>query len=184
MKQIGKFNPTLAHTPAKVIGACRRNKMAAVDKAENDGGGFKIARRDFLFAAGTTATVGLGASDAKAAIETSTTRLDAHTHFSPPEFLEFAERTEGRPFALAPLYKSLPTPQSSSLYPLSEPRDERRAERHPRSVPMRRWRHRMVGGAEVSGALSYGVGNRWPPAVAHSAIGGKAPPVNDTKRRR
>jgi hypothetical protein len=130
--------------------------MAAVDKAENDGGGFKIARRDFLFAAGTTATVGLGASDAKAAIETSTTRLDAHTHFSPPEFLEFAERTEGRPFALAPLYKSLPTPQSSSLYPLSEPRDERRAERHPRSVPMRRWRHRLVGGAEVSGALSYG----------------------------
>ena len=51
-----------------------------------------------------------------------------------------------------------------SLYPLSQPRDERRAEQHPRLAPIRRWRLRLVGGAEVSGALSYGVGNRWPPA--------------------
>jgi predicted TIM-barrel fold metal-dependent hydrolase len=35
-------------------------------------------------------------------------RIDAHTHFSPPKFLEFAERAEGRPFGLSPLYKSLP----------------------------------------------------------------------------
>ena len=26
-----------------------------------------------------------------------------------------------------------------SLYPLSQPRDERRAEQHPRSAPIRRW---------------------------------------------
>ena len=51
-----------------------------------------------------------------------------------------------------------------TLYPLLQPRDERRAEQHPRLAPIRRWRLRLVGGAEESGALSYGVGNRWPPA--------------------
>ena len=38
-----------------------------------------------------------------------------------------------------------------SLYPLSQPRDERRAEQHPRLAPIRR----VGGGAEVSAALSY-----------------------------
>ena len=55
--------------------------------------------------------------------------------------------------------------------PRVRPTHERRAEQHPRLAPIRRWRLRLVGGAEVSGALSYGVGNRWPPAVAHGAIG-------------
>ena len=45
-----------------------------------------------------------------------------------------------------------------SLYPLSQPRDERRAEQHPRLAPIPMGL-RLVGGAEVSGALSYGVGN-------------------------
>jgi uncharacterized protein len=35
-------------------------------------------------------------------------RIDVHTHFSPTRFLEFAEKAEGRPFGLSPLYKSLP----------------------------------------------------------------------------
>jgi hypothetical protein len=43
-----------------------------------------------------------------------------------------------------------------SLYPLAEPRDERRAEPHPPSAPA---------------ALSYGVVVRWPPAVAHGWTG-------------
>ena len=52
-----------------------------------------------------------------------------------------------------------------SLYPLAEPRDERRAERHP---PTRTRRRRRLA------ALSYGVVVRWPPAVAHS---GEWPPT-------
>ena len=35
-------------------------------------------------------------------------RIDAHTHFAPPRFLDFAEKAEGRPFPLTPLYKSKP----------------------------------------------------------------------------
>ena len=37
--------------------------------------------------------------------------------------------------------------------------DERRAEQHPRLAPIRRWGFGWSVGAEVSGALSYGVGN-------------------------
>src|SRR5262249_35982758 len=35
-------------------------------------------------------------------------RIDAHTHFAPLKFLDFAERAEGRPFPLGPLYRSKP----------------------------------------------------------------------------
>ena len=74
-------------------------------------GGPEIHRRDLLLAAGTTVTVGLDAaisSKAEAKIEPPRARIDAHTHFAPPKFLEFVEKAEGRPFPLTPLYKSLP----------------------------------------------------------------------------
>jgi uncharacterized protein len=91
--------------------------MPAADGSEKSSGtipndnGFQIDRRDLLLAAGTTVTVGLDAaisSKAKAANESPGAKIDAHTHFSPPKFLEFAEQAEGRPFPLTPLYKSLP----------------------------------------------------------------------------
>ena len=37
------------------------------------------------------------------------------------------------------LRTALSRTQSSSLYPLLQPRDERRAEQHPRLAPIRRW---------------------------------------------
>jgi len=52
-------------------------------------------RRDFLLAAGSTVTVGFNAtleSDAKAAINSSGPRIDAHTHFIPLKSLDFVER--------------------------------------------------------------------------------------------
>jgi hypothetical protein len=39
---------------------------------------------------------------------TTPTRIDAHTHFAPLKFLEFAEKAEGRPFPLTSLYESNP----------------------------------------------------------------------------
>jgi predicted TIM-barrel fold metal-dependent hydrolase len=45
---------------------------------------------------------------ATAAVGSPVARIDAHTHFSPPKFLDFMAQTEGRPFALTPVYKSLP----------------------------------------------------------------------------
>jgi predicted TIM-barrel fold metal-dependent hydrolase len=42
------------------------------------------------------------------ALPNSPIRIDAHTHFAPPNFLEFAENAEGRPFPLTSLYKSIP----------------------------------------------------------------------------
>src|SRR6185369_16495779 len=71
----------------------------------------EIDRRTLLLATGTTVTAGLDvaiASKAKAATMSSGVRIDAHTHFAPPRFLDFAEKAEGRPFPLTPLYKSKP----------------------------------------------------------------------------
>jgi predicted TIM-barrel fold metal-dependent hydrolase len=71
----------------------------------------EIHRRDLLLAAGATFTVGLDyavSSDAKAATGPGYAKIDAHTHFAPLKFLEFAEAAEGRPFGLSSLYRSLP----------------------------------------------------------------------------
>ena len=35
-------------------------------------------------------------------------RIDAHTHFIPPKFLDFVEKAEGRPFALRTLLTARP----------------------------------------------------------------------------
>ena len=73
--------------------------------------GLEIRRRDLLLVAGTTLTVGLDAtisSNAKAAAGSGNAKIDAHTHFAPLKFLEFAEAAEGRPFPLSSLYKSKP----------------------------------------------------------------------------
>jgi len=74
-----------------------------------DSGGFEIDRRSLLLAAGTTATVALEpaiSAKARAAGGSPATKIDAHTHFAPLKFLDFAEKTEGRPFALSPLFRS------------------------------------------------------------------------------
>ena len=75
-------------------------------------GGSGIDRRDLLLGAGTAVATGLdvaGASKAKAQTSTPGPRIDAHTHFAPPRFLEFAENAEGHAFPLTPLYKSKPS---------------------------------------------------------------------------
>ena len=85
--------------------------MGADDNADDGNRGLQIDRRRRLWAAGTTATIGINASissQAQAAAGSTGARIDAHTHFAPPKFLEFAERAEGRPFPLTPLYKSRP----------------------------------------------------------------------------
>lgn len=74
-----------------------------------DSGGFEIDRRSLLLAAGTTATVGLEpaiSAKARAACGSPAAKIDAHTHFAPLKFLDFAEKTEGRPFGLSPLFRS------------------------------------------------------------------------------
>jgi predicted TIM-barrel fold metal-dependent hydrolase len=92
--------------------------MTAENSAEKPSGetaalrdAFEVRRRDLLvLAAGAAGTAGLGAaisSTARAAIPAANAKIDAHTHFSPPKFLEFAERTEGRSFPLTPLYRTL-----------------------------------------------------------------------------
>jgi uncharacterized protein len=71
----------------------------------------EIRRRDLLLAAGTSLTVGLDATiapSAKAAVGSANAKIDAHTHFAPLKFLEFAEAAEGHPFPLSTLYKSKP----------------------------------------------------------------------------
>ena len=73
--------------------------------------GLQIDRRDLLLGAGTTAAVGLsvaGPSQAKAAVGSPGTKIDAHTHFTPLKYLDFAEKAEGRPFGLSPLMRSKP----------------------------------------------------------------------------
>src|ERR1700730_9254265 len=75
-------------------------------------GGFQIDRRGLLLAAGTTATVGLNVaapSEAQVAVNSLGARIDAHTHFAPLKFLDFAEKAEGQPFGLSPLFRSKPT---------------------------------------------------------------------------
>ena len=75
--------------------------------------GFQIDRRSLLVAAGTTATAGLGVgvsapSEARAAVGSRGTKIDAHTHFTPLKYLDFAEKAEGRPFGLSPMMRSKP----------------------------------------------------------------------------
>jgi predicted TIM-barrel fold metal-dependent hydrolase len=48
------------------------------------------------------------ASPTRAATGSPGPKIDAHTHFTPLEFLQFAEKTEGRSFPLSDLYRSLP----------------------------------------------------------------------------
>jgi uncharacterized protein len=71
-----------------------------------------IHRRDLLWGAGTMAAaaldVAVAPSTATAQISGAGLRIDAHTHFAPLRFLEFAEQAEGHPFPLSPLYKSKP----------------------------------------------------------------------------
>jgi len=71
-------------------------------------------RRTLLAAAGGAVLGGLGrqvvgSSEAVAAPSSVTGRIDAHTHFAPPKFLEYAEKEEGKPFVLSGLYRSKPT---------------------------------------------------------------------------
>jgi predicted TIM-barrel fold metal-dependent hydrolase len=73
--------------------------------------GLEIDRRGLLVAAATTVGVGLDIAispKVSAATASSSAKIDAHTHFTPLKFLEFAEKTEGRPFGLSPLLKSKP----------------------------------------------------------------------------
>lgn len=66
--------------------------------------------RRALLGIGAAASLGttLAAALTTAADSSAPARIDAHTHFAPLKFLEFAERAEGRPFPLSPLYKSKP----------------------------------------------------------------------------
>jgi predicted TIM-barrel fold metal-dependent hydrolase len=72
-----------------------------------------LDRRRLLASAGTAAMAGLGLSRtprAAAAVQsTSDVRIDAHTHFAPTKFIDFAEKQEGSPFLLSNLYKRIPT---------------------------------------------------------------------------
>jgi hypothetical protein len=70
-----------------------------------------IGRRDFLLAVGTTATLGFDvtlASAGTAATNSSATRIDAYTRFSPLKFIDFVEKAEGRPFVLRMLLMGRP----------------------------------------------------------------------------
>lgn len=68
-----------------------------------------IDRRSLLGIGAVAAGLGLKLPSAMAETASSPLkRIDAHTHFAPPKFLEFAEQAQGRPFPLSPLYKSLP----------------------------------------------------------------------------
>jgi aminocarboxymuconate-semialdehyde decarboxylase len=69
-------------------------------------------RRAFLFATGTAITMGVNvaaSSQTKAQTASSRTRIDAHTHFGPLKFIDFAEKAEGRPFVLKSIYAGRPT---------------------------------------------------------------------------
>jgi predicted TIM-barrel fold metal-dependent hydrolase len=71
----------------------------------------QIDRRSLLLAAGTAASVGINVaatSGTHAAVGSPGARIDAHTHFTPLKFLDFAEKAEGRPFGLSPLLRSKP----------------------------------------------------------------------------
>jgi len=73
--------------------------------------GVQIDRRSLLLGAGTAATIGVNVADTsetKAAVGSPGARIDAHTHFTPLRFLDFAEKAEGRPFGLSPLLRSKP----------------------------------------------------------------------------
>jgi uncharacterized protein len=71
-----------------------------------------IHRRDVILGTGSAvaAVFDVGGGPAKAAvgINTPSMRIDAHTHFAPLRFLEFAEKAEGHAFPLTPLYRSKP----------------------------------------------------------------------------
>lgn len=70
-----------------------------------------IDRRTLIGAGAAAAGLSARLSTARAAAAASSgtpARIDAHTHFAPLKFLEFAETAEGRPFPLAPLYRSKP----------------------------------------------------------------------------
>jgi uncharacterized protein len=85
--------------------------MSGTGGASEDGRGSGLHRRGLLLAAGTTIAVGLDAvapSQMKAETGTSGSRIDAHTHFAPLKFLEFAEKSEGHPFPLTAMYKGRP----------------------------------------------------------------------------
>jgi len=71
----------------------------------------EIDRRCVLLAMSTTAAVGLEAASSpqgRAASGSSGLKIDAHTHFAPLKFLDFAEKVEGRPFGLSPIFRSRP----------------------------------------------------------------------------
>ena len=71
----------------------------------------EIDRRGVLLAMGATAAVGLDVASSpqvRAAGGSSGRKIDAHTHFAPLKFLDFAEKAEGRPFGLSPIFRSRP----------------------------------------------------------------------------
>jgi uncharacterized protein len=70
-----------------------------------------IHRRDLLLGTGSAVAAGLdvgGFAKAAAQADAPNLRIDAHTHFAPLRFLEFAEKAEGHAFPLTPLYRSKP----------------------------------------------------------------------------
>ena len=74
-------------------------------------GGLQIDRRSLLLSP-TAEAIGINVADtseAKAAVGSPGARIDAHTHFAPLKFLDFAEKAEGQPFGLSPLFRSKPT---------------------------------------------------------------------------
>lgn len=70
-----------------------------------------IHRRDLLLGTGSAVAAGLdvgGIAKAAAQVDAPNLPIDAHTHFAPLRFLEFAEKAEGHAFPLTPLYRSKP----------------------------------------------------------------------------
>jgi hypothetical protein len=62
-------------------------------------GGLRIDRRSLLLTP-TAEAIGINVADtseAKAAVGSPGERIDAHTHFAPLKFLDFAEKAEGQP---------------------------------------------------------------------------------------
>ena len=105
----------------------------AVENALNANRAGEIHRRDLLLGAGTTVAAALDVavpSTARAQINTAGPRIDAHTHFAPPRFLEFAEKAEGHEFPLSPLYKSKP-----ALIDIQARVDVSRSQRHRHQRP-------------------------------------------------
>jgi uncharacterized protein len=98
--------------PRIVLHKTKEGNLSSLLGPENSFAGFEgsgIDRRGLLWGAGTMVAATLDvAGPSTAQSTTQGPRIDAHTHFAPPKFLEFAEKAEGHAFPLTPLYKSKP----------------------------------------------------------------------------